>query len=221
MTVIICFVFVWFWTEETLILLGVFFFLFFFSFSFFFFFWTVWTLIRLACFMINTNKVLGVCRRSSWVPIYTSKNIGWVPWRLYSWHPGVSLQSSGCPNELSPRDCATEDVPNRTHTLMHTETRPSKVTDWTQTGLMVLVCTNLWDLDWFQMATELYHVLKCVFPASRALCLMGVHYYFWLLLLLLLLFMIIIICHHCLLKIGTSRFVCPLMPLQKKINYCY
>lgn len=28
--------------------------------------------------------------------------------------------------------------------------------------------------------------------------------------------MIIIICHHCLLKIGTSRFVCPLMPMQKK-----
>lgn len=30
-----------------------------------------------------------------------------------------------------------------------------------------------------------------------------------------LLFMIII-CHHCLLKIGTSRFFCPFMPLQKK-----
>lgn len=176
MTVIICFVFCMIlnWRDSNLI--GCFFF-------FSFVFWTVWTLIRLACFMINTNKVLGVCRRSSRVPIYTTKNIGWVPWRLYSRHPGVSLQSSGCPNELSPWcgcliDCATEDVPNRTHTLMHTETRPSKVTDWTQTGLMVLVCTNLWDLDWFQIATELYHVLKCVFPASRALCLMGVHYYF-------------------------------------------
>lgn len=31
----------------------------------------------------------------------------------------------------------------------------------------------------------------------------------------------IIICHYCLLKIGTSRFVCPLMPLLKEINYCY
>lgn len=61
---------------------------------------------------------------------------------------------------------------------MHTKTRPSEVIDWTKTGLVVLVCTGLWDLDWFQIATELYHVLKCVFPASRALCLLGVHYYF-------------------------------------------
>lgn len=61
---------------------------------------------------------------------------------------------------------------------MHTKTRPSEVIDWTKTGLVVLVCTSLWDLDWFQIATELYHVLKCVFPASRALCLLAVHYYF-------------------------------------------
>lgn len=49
---------------------------------------------------------------------------------------------------------------------MHTKARPSEVTDWTKTGLVVLVCTGLWDLDWFQIATDLYIVLKRVFPAS-------------------------------------------------------
>lgn len=36
---------------------------------------------------------------------------------------------------------------------MHTKTRP-EVFDWTKSGLAVLVCTGLWDFDWFQIATD-------------------------------------------------------------------
>lgn len=113
-------------------------------------------------------------------------------------------------------------MPNRlcywrwlTHT--HTKTRPSEVIDWTKTGLAALVCTSLWNLDWFQIATELYHVLKCVFPASRALCLLAVHYYF----LIIIIIIVVVYDYYYLSPLLAEDWhfeicFCPLMPLQKK-----
>lgn len=51
----------------------------------------------------STLTKSSVCERSSWVRIYTTKKIGWVPERLYSNMAPSTFpsKSSGCPHELS------------------------------------------------------------------------------------------------------------------------
>lgn len=132
-----------------------------------------------------------------------------APWGFLpiQWVSKWTVPAKWVPFRVCYLRCPQKD--SHTHTHTHTKTRPSEVIDWTRGS-------GLWDLDWFQIATELYHVLKCVFPASRALCLLGVHYYFdyyyycsclWLLLLL----FVITACW----RIG--RFVCPLMQKKNKL----
>ena len=134
--------------------------------------------VLLACFMIDTN-CSPQCVEG--VPVHTTENVGCLPLKTLveapmGGHPLLFQWVSKWTVLAKTIDCATEDVPQQdthtnshTHTCTHThthKTRPSDVNDWTKTGLMVLVCTSLWDLDWFQIATELYHVLKCVFPCK-------------------------------------------------------
>lgn len=132
--------------------------------------------------------------------------------------PPLSLIQSGC-----LIDCAIEDVPNRTGTCTHAHKKQGlvrlltglKLDFWYWSVRLGPVSNSYWALPFF-----FFLFFWSVFSLQiGALCLLGVHYYFWLLFLLLL--FMIIICHYCLLKIGTSRFVCPLMPLLKEINYCY
>lgn len=213
--VIICFVFLWFWIEETLIL-GCFIFFFFLFFPF-----LDWVNLHLFGLFHDYHSL-----NFEGVTI-NSVNTGRVPERLH-------VASMGAPpvlevfwwtvlakRKVGAQQTVLYKMPliGLTYTHMHIKTRPSEVTDWTKTGLVVLVYTGLWDLDRSLIATEIYHFLKCVFPSSRALCLLGVHYY-------LITILIVVVYDYYLSLLLAEGWHCKIClsldPVaEKKINYCY
>lgn len=110
-------------------------------------------------------------------------------------------------------DCATKLVPDRTDTQ---KAHRSKKSSEFKTGFVVLVCSGHWDLDQFEMI--FFFFFWSVFYLREGHCVYGLYTIILILILVVYDYYLLLLL---LLKIGTSRFVCPLMPSQKKINYCY